>query len=380
MKTGGKLALIAGTATVLLVLSGCAGGSEPASTGSSSTDRTEAQQAALDTAFTGVAQDLADLPPVEVTPGINLFVVSCGEAVPGCAVPAAATKEAAEAVGWDATIADGKLNADGFATAIRQAIAADADVIVPVGMACTSARAAFKEAVDAGILIVGGGGVDDCDPKLWAGERLWLPDYTPVQQWNEFGKQQADYAYGVTGDVKALVLVFSSQAFGPWIADGFEQELAALDGGEVIEKIEIGDSEVMDGSFVQKVTTSLLSHPEVNTLASANDSWLTSGLSAAIVQAGLDERLTVIGRAGEASTLDLIRTGNSGIDATVGFATPWGAWGSVDTAIRILAGQDSQYIGESIQTVDKDHNLPESGPFVGTGDYAAQFKKAWGVD
>ena len=315
-----------------------------------------------------------------MTPGINLFVVSCGEAVPGCALPAASMKEAAEAAGWEATIADGKLNPDGFAAAIRQAIAADADVIVPVGISCTAAQAAFKEAADAGILIVGGGGIDDCDPKLWAGERLWLPDYTPVQQWNEFGKQQADYAYGMNEDVKAIVLVFTSQVYGPWIADGFEQELTSLDGGEVVEKIEISDSEVIDGSFVQKVTTSLLSHPEVNTLASANDSWLTSGLSAAIVQAGLDEQLTVIGRAGEASTIDLIRTGNSGVDATVGFATPWGAWGSVDTAIRILAGQDPQYIGESIQTVDKDHNLPKSGPFVGTGDYAAQFKKSWGVE
>ena len=63
MKTGGKLALIAGTATFLLVLSGCAGGSEPAATtSSSSTDRTEAQQTALDSAFTGVGQDLASLP------------------------------------------------------------------------------------------------------------------------------------------------------------------------------------------------------------------------------------------------------------------------------------------------------------------------------
>ena len=337
-------------------------------------------QTALDHAFTGVGADLADLPPVEVTPGINLFVVSCGESVPGCALPTAAMKAAGEAAGWNVTVADGKLNPDGFAAGIRQGIAAGADVIIPVGIACTAAQAATQEAVDAGILVIGGGGVDDCEPKLWASERLWLPDYTPVQMWNEFGKQQADYAYGVNdGDVKAIVLVFASQPFGPWIADGFEQELDALGGGEVIEKIDVTDSEVYDGSLVQKVTTALLSHPEVNTLAAANDSWLAAGLSAAVVQAGLDDQVTVIGRAGEESTIDLIRMGGGGVDATVGFATPWGAWGSVDTAIRILADQEPQYIGESIQTIDQTHNLPESGPYVGSGDYIEQFKKSWGV-
>lgn len=378
MKTA-KYAIATTVAIVALALAGCTSGTTTETDAPS--DLSPEAQAALDTAFAGVGADLTELPPVEVTPDINLFVVSCGEAVPGCALPAAAMKEAAEAAGWTATVGDGKLNPDGFAAAIRQGIAADADVIIAVGINCTTAAAAFKEAHDAGILIIGGGGFDDCDPKLWGGDRLWLPDYTPIQQWNEFGKQQADYAFGVNdGDVKAIILRFTSQPYGPWIADGFANELEALGSGEVVKVIDISDAEVVDGSVAQKVTTELLANPEVNTLAVANDSWLATGLSSAIVQAGLDEQLTVIGRAGEASTIDLIRQGGGGVDATVGFATQWGAWGSIDTAIRVLAGQEPQYIGESIQVVDQTHNMPDSGPYVGSSDFRAAFKKSWGVD
>ena len=357
-----------------LVLTGCttdSGTDTPTDTGALSADA----QAALDSAYAGIGSDLV-LDPVTPAEGINLYVVSCGEQATGCAQPAAAVKEAAEAIGWTATIADGKLNPEGFATAIRQAIAGGADVIVPIGIGCAVAGAAFQEAVDAGITVIGGGGVDDCDPKLWASERLWLDGYTPIQQWEAFGKIQAQYAFGKTnGDVKAVLLKFTGQVWGPWIADGFTKELAEL-GGEVVATVEVNDPEVGDGSFVQKVTTALLGAPDANTLIVPIDGWLVSGLAQAIVQSGTD--LLVIGRGGDEPVMDMIRAGDSGVDATVGFAVQWGGWGSVDTAARILAGQEPVFIGESIQAVDADNNLGDSGPYLGSVDFKSIFTEAWG--
>lgn len=361
-----------------LVLTGCSAGTDTGTdAGTVDTELSADAQAALDSAYTGIGSDLADLAPVTPADGINLYVVSCGEQATGCAQPAAAVKAAAEAIGWTATIADGKLNPDGFASAIRQAIAGGANVIVPIGIGCAVAGAAFKEAVDAGITVIGGGGVDDCDPKIWASERLWLDGYTPIQQWNSFGKIQADYVYGKTnGDVKAVVLNFTGQVWGQWITDGFNEELKALGGGEVLATVDVNDPEVGDGSFVQKVTTALLSQPDANVLIVPIDGWLVSGLAQAIVQSGTD--LLVVGRGGDEPVMDMIRAGDSGVDATVGFAVQWGGWGSVDTAARILAGEKPVFIGESIQAVDADHNMSDSGPYLGSVDFEKLFKAAWG--
>lgn len=381
VRTTKKFAVAAAIAAIALALSACSdGGTESAESTAPEESVSAEAQAALDRAFEGIGSTLEDLSEVPAGEPLNLYVVSCGEQVPGCAVPAAAVKEAGEVVGWTSTIADGKLNPEGFATAIRQGIAGGADVIIPIGIGCGVAQAAFQEAVDAGISIVGGGGVDDCDPKLWASGRLWLPDYTPVQQWEAFGQLQADYAFGKTnGDVKAVVLNFTGQVWGPWITDGFTAELEET-GGEVLATVDVSDPEVGDGSFVQKVTTALLSQPDANVLIVPIDGWLTNGLAAALVQAGLDEQLLVIGRSGDEPALDLIRQGGAGIDATIGSAVQWGAWGSVDTALRVLAGEEPAYIGESMQAIDADTNMPASGPYQGSVDFRELFTAAWGVN
>ncbi len=375
-------ARLAATGAVLLIagstLAAC--GSSDDESDSTDTALSSEAQAALDSAYKGVGSTLDDLEPVSAEADQTLYVVSCGEQVPSCSVPAATVKAAAEAVGWKAVVADGKLSPEGFATAIRQGVAGDADIIVPIGIGCGVAQAAFKEAVDAGITIIGGGGVDDCDPKLWASERLWLADYTPQQQWEEFGKLQADYVYGkLNGDVKPVVLNFTTQTWGQWITDGFTKRLEELGGGDVLATVDISDPENADGSYVQKVTTALLSQPDANALVVPVDGWLTGGLSAALVQAQLDDKLLIVGRGGDEPALDLIRKGDSGFDATIGFAVQWGAWGSVDTAIRVLADQDPVYIGESMQAVDADENMPDSGQYAGNVDFEKLFKESWGV-
>lgn len=149
-----KKLLASGTMLVVaaLALSACSTSSDTGSNGSgpsASASLSADAQAALDKSIAGVGSDLA-LDPVTPASGINLYVVSCGEQTPGCSVPAAAVKTAAEKVGWTATIADGKLNPEGFATAIRQAVAGGASVIVPIGIGCGVAAAAFKEAVEIG--------------------------------------------------------------------------------------------------------------------------------------------------------------------------------------------------------------------------------------
>lgn len=384
-----KLSAAAGAALLALSLAACSS-DETASTDDSdsgtNTEVSAAQQEALDAAYAGIGADLNALADVGVTDGKTLYVMSCGEAVPSCAVPAAATVAAAKSIGWDAYIADGNLNAGGtgFADAVGQAVSAGADVIIPIGTPCVAAQTGYARAAAAGVTIIGGGGEDNCDPQLWAAEREWMEgeDIT-TGIWHAQGKLQADYAYGKQGDdVKAVVVRSTGSPWGAYLADGFSLELDALgidSSAAVVSSIDVSDEENGDGSYVQKVLTELLAHPEANTLVIPVDGYLTGGLSQAIVQAGLDDQLLIIGRSGDESALELIKAGNSGFDATVGYASEWGAWGSIDTALRVFADQDTAYIGEEIQLIDADNNMPESGDYSGSIDFKSIFQQLWGV-
>jgi len=377
-----KLAIAAAVFAAAISLTACTTGdvTDDATTGGSETAGLSAEaQAALDKAYEGVGSTLEEIPAVTVEEGLNFYVMSCGESNPTCSQPAAAMADAAETAGWNATIVDGKLNPEGFATAIRQAIAGGADVLVPVGISCSAAQAAFQEAKDAGVTIVGGGGVDDCDPKLWDSERLWLEDAPLPSPFMVMGMLQADYVFGKTdGDPKTVVVNMTSNPWGALVTEAFQNELKALGGGEAVEIVDISDVESADGSLNQKIVSALLAHPEANSLVMPTDGYLVGGLAAAIDQAGLADKIISVGGFGSEAAIDMIRNGQPGITATIGQAMIWEAWGSVDTAIRVRAGQDPIFIGQSLQAVDKDHNLPESGPYDGSIDWQSKMLEAWG--
>ena len=223
MRSQKKFAIAAAVAAIALSLTACSTGdaTEPDAAGETTELSAEAQ-AALDRAYEGIGSDLSDLPAVTVEEGLNFYVMSCGESIPTCSAPAAAMADAAEAAGWNATVVDGKLNPEGFATAIRQAIAGGADVLVPVGISCSAAQAAFQEARDAGVTIVGGGGVDDCSPQLWDTARLWLKDAPVPTPFMAMGMLQADYVFGKTdGAPKTVVVNMTSNPWGQLVTDAY---------------------------------------------------------------------------------------------------------------------------------------------------------------
>ncbi|GGC84563.1 hypothetical protein GCM10011512_09270 [Tersicoccus solisilvae] len=364
-----------------LVLSGCSDGAGTSgdATNTGGGETSAGVQQALDEAYKGVGSDLSDLASTTVPKSMNVYVMSCGEQLATCHQPAAAVVEAAEKAGGTGKIVDGKLNPEGFATAIRQAIAGGADVLVPIGISCSAAAAAFKEAHDAGVTIIGGGGVDDCSPKVWNSERLWLKDAPKTGFFGVFGQLMADYVYGKNnGNVKAIVINSTTNAWGPWITQSFKDQLAKLGGGEVLQTIDVSDPETADNSYLQKVTSALLANPDANALIVPTDSYLETGLAAAIDQAGLADKLTVIGAFGGDGAIDMIRNGKSGINATVAMGNAWQGWGSIDTALRVMNKQDPAYIGQSVQVIDADHNMPMSGGYEGSVDFRSKFLKAWG--
>lgn len=373
-----------------VVLSACSSPSEVESDSGSGSSASggdggpvsDSSQELLDVAYEG---QLGTPPTVPTTPpqDVDLWVVSCGEQVPSCAAPVAGAVEAAEAVGWTVNVCDGQLNPNGWGTCVRQAVSAGADVIIPIGIDCPSIQQPFQEARDAGVTVVGGGGAD-CDSvggeALWASERLQLEGVSAQELYELQGKLAADWVIGRTdGQAKVLQMVFTDPVWGPWLAQGFEDELATCADCEIVATLEYSNQDVGSGTLPQKFSTALLQAPDANAVFVPVSGVLNAGLGQAVVASGRSADLDVIAALPVTPSYDAIR-GDAGLDAVVGYPIEWGGWGSVDTAIRVLNGEEPQVQGDGFQVVDAQNNLPAAGePFSGGVDFGAAYREAWGL-
>ncbi|MEV6346200.1 substrate-binding domain-containing protein [Actinoplanes sp. NPDC051851] len=370
-------------ATLALFAGACSSSDDTTSSGDSGSTTSAEAAKALEAAYTG---EIGTPPTVPTTPkaGVNLWVVSCGQQVPSCSTPTSGMEEAAKLVGWTVKVCDGQLNPTGWGNCIRQATSAKADVVIPIGIDCASVKAPFQEAKDAGVKIVGGG-ASDCDAaggeKLMASERLQLKDVTNEQYWKLNGKLQADWIIGKTnGEAKVLMLTFTDPIWGPWLAAGFKEEMATCSGCTIVANLDVANNDFVNNTAATKFSTALLQAPTANAVSIPVGGWMSSGLSQAIVSSGRSDKLNVVTGFGNEGNMDLIRD-DKGQDAVIGYASQWGAYGSIDTAIRIINGEEPQVEGDGMQIVDKDHNLPATAgtDYDGSVDYKAAYKKLWGL-
>jgi ribose transport system substrate-binding protein len=133
--------------------------------------------------------------------------------------------------------------------------------------------------------------------------------------------------------------------------------------------------------FPGRVVSFLQQHPEVNYIAMTYGDQVV-GLPQALSAAGLDDQVTIVGRAGTSVNYELIA--NDGPQkADIGFPVRLFSWGLVDTAARLLAGQDASAPYRNITQVLTNDTItfdPANTPsWAGVGDFEQQFEESWGV-
>jgi ribose transport system substrate-binding protein len=368
------LALGATLSVSALLLSACAtGGSSEPSTGPSG----ESPEAALAAAYAGVSSEQSLLAvdfPTEVQ---NVAIISCPLSIPSCAASAAAVNDAVILAGWWPMVIDGG-GPSGVGQAIRIAIAQAATVIVTIDANCKGLEVPYDEAALAGVPVVGLGGEDNCNPKRFASTTRWTAEHAVGKRQTVVGTLQADYVFGkTTGEVKALVLNVADDATTTKISDGFTARLTKLGAGEAVQKLALTTGEISDKSFTKKVVDAAISSGS-NAIIVPEDDWLTTGgLAAALARDPETSELLVIGHGGTAAALDIIRSGGAGLTATVGQSFDWMGWGAVDAIVRLYAGAPPVFIGDAMQVVDIDHNMPETGKYTGGIDAQEKYSKLW---
>lgn len=376
-----RLMAASGLASLALLANAC-GASSPESGGGGGTTDLAVFQGKLD----GLAKGTSTTPPAEspkAAAGKKLVVISLAQNLPAAATASEAAVEAARAIGWSASILDGKGDSNSQLGAVRQAIAVKADAIVLVYIDCAPVQAGLAEAKQAGIKVAGLEASDCSDAKAGAPSLFdYVATYQGKLKFPEFVKEAAYYTQvwnvvQAKGKAKALILHETSAVTDKYVYDG---DMKAYH-----ECGSCSDPVVVDHTFAdlgpalqQKVQQALLQNPGITGVAVSSDGILTSGVLAAVKTSG--QKFPVMGMECAEPNLDLVRK-KQGQDACVGFSIPWEAWSAVDGLNRVFAGQDPYTVdqGNGLTLVDRSHNLTTSGPFEPPIDFRAAYKKAWGA-
>ena len=365
--------------------SGSTGGSGPAPSGAQGSGNAQID-AAVAKHFKGtLGQPSGTARPA--AKGKKIVVISNGQASISSSIPSNAAAEAAKAIGWQATIYDGQLNPSLAVGLVRQAVNSGADGIVLDAIDCPLAKSALQEAKARGIKVVPIYAYDCNDPiyggtdaPLFSGIINYGADAAKdIDQYTrDAGAAQADAViYATQGHAKVIAFNDPEVTVLRYTAQGFLDEMAKCSGCQVVDKVDFTGAE-LGPALQQKVSTALLQHPEANAVKSPFTAASLLGISPAVVQAGRTADIYVMGGEGFQPELDLLRN-DHGINAVNLTPSDWTGWAAVDTLNSFFIGQQPADSGLGQVLIDKNHNLPASGPYVPPIDFKAAYKKAWQV-
>ncbi|WP_131743309.1 sugar ABC transporter substrate-binding protein [Actinomadura roseirufa] len=158
---------------------------------------------------------------------------------------------------------------------------------------------------------------------------------------------------------------------------GIKDYFAKYGGGKIAKDNVIADNVIGTPRLGQAAVAFLQGNPQVNVVWHEFDG-IALGAVPALKAAGLS-KIPQISHEGDAPNLDFVR-GGAGQVADVAVSYGWATWAAFDAFNRLFNKvQPPADDGIPVRVLTKD-NLPPAGQrFEGDLDYAAQYKKLWGV-
>jgi ribose transport system substrate-binding protein len=392
-----RVLLVLAVAGLAVGLAAC--GSDSNSGGSTSSASSASSTSAATSGSSTAGEDTAALdtlrkgneeqPPTTGPPakkGVSMYYVSCGQAAPGCSIPVSTAEEAAKSLGWDFKIADGKFNvANGYATAIRAAIAAHPDVIAIQAEDCRLIQSGpLKEAEAAGIKTIAveetkcpAGGADYTAYYEWTTTMKTAEDFFYTQ-----GQYAAKYIIAKTGGKAKTIVNTLKEPIGDSLQAGFMSEYSKCSGCSVAKQVTFVPADLVpNGAWISAFRSAVIQNPDANATFIPFGLMIQSlGGGKAVKESG--HKLVVVGGNGEADATDPVRTGLSTACPSC-HDSSWMGYGVVDIANRIVQGQPVVPSGEGVRAVDQT-NLAQVSPNPGDPykspiDWKAAYQKIWGV-
>lgn len=384
LRSPSVLSAIAALGVLLtLVLAGCGGGgSDSTGSGGGSGAESSSQGSEAATAKAELAKLYkGDYRPPEATgpapkSGLNVWAVLPGFASATAKLDGEAFKEAAQELGWTATLKDGKFEPSVELAAVREAVRAHADAIWLETIECSVAKAGLEEAKKAGIVVVASG-AEDCDPPLFTAETTFgTGGFRPwVAKW---GEAQAVWAIAKTNaEAKVLIVGETDLSTTKAISQGVRGRIEKCESCEIVGEVGFVGTE-LGPPLQQKVEQALLQYPETTVIAGGYDAAVELGIAAAARASG--KKLMVLGGEGQPNNIEMVRNGEQSMG--VGYPFGWIGWDAVNAINRIEGGETSPGdSGIGIQVYDAEHNLPpnKGEAYVPPIEFRKYYRKAWGL-
>lgn len=300
--------------------------------------------------------------PAKAPKNLKVAVVTCLSVLHGCVSPAEGVKHAGEKLGWNVTIYDGGGTPPKQNAAILDALASGANVIVTIAIDPNLIQLALSEAKKAGVPVVAGSnGIDTPNPvKLTSHEGLGFvfdvgPDYATL------GRHAAEWIIADSKG-KANVVVYSDKEFPSVMAF----QVGLLDGLSKCKTCTISAPQYFTATQIanqlgQMTVDYLRTHPYVDYVFGPYDPAAAAQVTA-IAQAGMGNRVKLVGVLGDQQNLDFIRAGRVQA-ADAAYENEYMGWAIVDQTIRMLNKQplaEPHNENEPFIVLDKT-NLPKPG-------------------
>lgn len=369
---------------VALALAACSSGSGAGSAktegGASPAQDVAAARARLRPWRTGTSRRVPTTGPAAQA-GKDVYVVSCGQLLESCSVLVDGVMKGAAAIGWRTTLFDTKLDFASAGDAIRQAMAAGADGAIVVGVDCQHFPGALDQARAAKFPVVVLNAFD-CDVTSGGKEKArfsaqvnFTPGHQkPVDSAKALAAAKADYGIEATGGkLKAINLQQDDLLAVQLLGQGFAEGVARCGGCETVATVKFSTSDLLDGTFAQKVASALVEHPEANAIHFPYAAAVLLGTAGLRDAARPD--LVVLGGEGMPSQYELVNDGT--LDMVMAFSAGWTGFGAIDTLNRVFAGTDQVDEGVGYQLVTKS-TLHGKDTWDVDQDYQAAYRKVWG--
>lgn len=309
--------------------------------------------------------------------GKKIVIIPCSASVEGCARPARSSKEAAEKIGWSATIDDPAGDGAKMSAAIQRAISSGANGIVLNSIDAAAVQGDLKAARDAGLSVVcdmcgdTGGLIQSVIPPL---EENFRAGYLLGQQSYLLAKERYN------SPPKFIVLLDDEFATVRARVDGvkkFIDDCKAAGGGCELVAEDKYLAKDISTTAPARVVQIVQNNPSYNAMFVGYDAALYF-FAKGLEQAGLADPAKAFGVSIDAdvANTEMIRTGGYQA-ASAGVAMSRVGYGLVDNLNRLIAGQAAVDQGVTVKIINQQ-NVPAEGAWDGDFDATPLYLTAWG--
>ena len=310
--------------------------------------------------------------PVKAPAGKSLTVVICGSQGITCVRVGNGVKAAAEALGYNVKIVDGRSQPQVWNQAVQAAVAEKTDGIVlaavpPALVADAIGKAQAAKIPVAAVLSVAG-------PPTEVGVEIDRP---------EVARANSAWIAKDSGG-KANVMIVRDDEFPETkvTADAYKTELPKACSGCTVKADTSFTLALASQRLAGDVTQALRNNPDINYIVLPFDT-VTTFVTQGIREAGKTGKVKIVGLGGDPPSIDALKAGD--MAESFGTQAEWMGWDAVDGLVRTFAGQPvpdrsattkSNYLVTG-RYVTKD-NLPSGDHWDGDFDYPSKFKELWG--